>query len=137
MPEVYRYHWYNAEKTILFCDVNPAGWRWEDIYQSLYEQMTLMAEVEHTVHTIFSFNDIPHIPRQNVMHHMRHLISIHAPNEGLSVFVGTNMFFSYLMNTVGQVHGLRGIVGKFRFVNNVDHALREINHYEQREAQPN
>jgi hypothetical protein len=125
----YRGGWYNDEKTILLFDVYE-GWTWDEAHAIVSQQVAMMAEVEHGVHTIFYLHGLSGLPRGSALPNVRKLMRIQHPNERMTVFIGVTGFGQALANVVARAYGMQSLVAKYRFVSTMQQALEEIERYE-------
>jgi hypothetical protein len=123
----YRISWYDAEKTILVCEVTER-WSWDETYAVVGEMNRWCSTVQHGVYTIFHFqNKGVLLPGgKTAIADIRKLIDTEHPNDELILFIGASALVNSLVNIAGQVYGMRNILNRFRFVYSMEEALIKI-----------
>jgi hypothetical protein len=121
-------YWHNAEQDILIMEVNGDSndWDWKKSYAATETFKAEAESVGHPIYTILIFHNNPPIPKDSIFANIKRLMDIHPKNEVLAFFVGTNRFFSKVLNTAAQIYGFRAILGNFRFVLSKAEALETI-----------
>ena len=130
-------YWHNSERDILIMEVtgDSSDWDWAKSYSAMEKFKAEAESVVHPVYTILIFHKTPPIPKDSIFANVKRLMDIHPKNEVLAFFVGTNKFFSKILNTAGQIYGFRAILGNFRFVVSKSEALEMIEAHRQKFAQ--
>jgi len=123
----YRISWYDADKTILLCEVTER-WSWDETYAVIHEMNRWCSAAQHGVYTIFHFhNKTALLPGgRTAIADIRKLIDNEHPNDQLILFVGASALVTSLVNIAGQVYGMRSILARFRFVYSLEEALLKI-----------
>jgi len=125
----YTCKWFNEEKKIILFDII-APWNWEDAFQAIQEQLELADSVDHGVHAIYHFHNVPTIPRGSGFTNLKRLASMQHPNDRLACFVGTHGLLQAIMNILSSVYGLRDVIQTYHFVETPEEAFKIIADYE-------
>ncbi len=125
----YTIRWYDEEQTIILIDIVKT-WNWEDAYEGIRQQVAMTETVEHPVHGVFHFHDVPTVPRGFGLTHIARLMKMRAPNEALTIFVGTHTLLQMLINAITSVYGMADITTKYHFVATLDEAFAIIANYD-------
>jgi hypothetical protein len=130
----WNYRWYDANQTILVCDVRDT-WTWEDAHAIVQEQARYLQGVSHDVHTIFWLHGIPLMPADGAgLPNLRKLLSMRQLNSQLVIFVGINRFGETLASMMNKVYGMRDQIAMYHFVSSIEGALDEIALYQREHA---
>jgi hypothetical protein len=123
----YTISWYDAEKTILLCEVKER-WSWDEAHALISEMNQWCSTVKHGVYSLFHFQrNASLLPQgKTAISNMRKLISIEHPNDQLLIFIGASTLVATLANIAGQVYGMRKIMARVRFISALDEALNVI-----------
>jgi hypothetical protein len=128
------YRWYDADQTILVCDVRDS-WTWDEAYAIVQEQARLLQSVSHGVHTIFWLHGIARVPQDGTgLPNLRKLLTMRQPNSQMVVFIGINRFGETLAAMMNKVYGMRSQIAMYRFVSSIEEALDEIALFEREHA---
>ena len=123
----YTISWYDAEQTILLCDVTER-WSWEETHAIIKQMNDWVSTVQHGVYTIFHFQrNAAMLPQgRTAMSDVRRIMDTQHPNDELIFFIGASALVTSLVNIAGQVYKMRDIISRFRFVYSMEEALTEI-----------
>ncbi len=126
----YSIDWLDDTQTIIYIKVL-GDWSWEEAHEAISKQVEMAKTVAHSVHIILDFNNQRTLPNGFGVHHIRELVTLKAPNELLTVFIGAPRLLSSLLNLIRRVYGLQNILDMLRFTDSLEEALREIALYEE------
>jgi hypothetical protein len=136
LPEPkYTISWYDAEKTILLCEI-VERWSWDETMSVIDQMNEWCSTVNHGVYSVFHFQrNATLLPQgKTAIADVRRLINTEHPNDQLIIFVGASSLVTTLVNIAGQVYGMRKIVSRFRFVPTFVEAQRVIDLHKQDES---
>jgi hypothetical protein len=134
----YTISWYDAEQTILLCDVTER-WSWQETHAIIQQMNDWVSTVQHGVYTIFHLqHKATLLPQGRIaMSDVRRIIDTQHPNDELIFFIGASTLVTSLVNIAGQVYKMRDIISQFRFVYSMEEALTEIaQHKVEKASQP-
>lgn len=101
------FSWFNAEKSVLLVTYNEVGWTWEEMFEALKEQRSLIESVDHPkVDVVVDVTRSNWMPKGgSLLTPIRKFIGMQHPRQGKTLFVGAHGIVATIINVLGSMMG--------------------------------
>jgi hypothetical protein len=122
-PMTVQASWDDEDQTTIHTEFVGA-WTWNEAHEAVASMLSMMASVNHPVHTIIDMTDSTRIP-QFAFKEVRGLLSKRHRNAGATVIVGANFMAASLWKTIAQTYSWL-VNSQYSFADTLEEARARI-----------